>query len=168
MTINKKLRDINEYKPRQVRHHPTGLFPVNTLKIPPQEIWQSNSNNISYEVYLVFWAYLCDTHDRLHKHYKENIETNTFLIILEHYSGWMRSWGTNDYSLIAFVERVTFWLQRARSLPCACAHIALHVRLTCNHYAIAHAYNAANTHAQDSNRVRWKCCLKQFCIVYQN
>ena len=48
MTINTKQRDINECTPRQVRHHPTGLFPVNTLKISPQEIWQSN--NISYGV----------------------------------------------------------------------------------------------------------------------
>ena len=48
MTINTKQRDINECTPRQVRHHPTGLFPVITLKISPQEIWQSN--NISYGV----------------------------------------------------------------------------------------------------------------------
>ena len=48
-----------------------------------------------------------------------------------------------DYTLIAFDERVTFWLQPVRSLPCACVY---------NHYAIAHAYNAANTHAQGSDR----------------
>ena len=52
------------------------------------------------------------------------------------------------YSLIAFEERVTFWLQRVRSLPCACAYVALFARrLAYNHYAIAHTYNAANTHA---------------------
>ena len=28
-----------------------------------------------------------------------------------------------NYSLIAFDERVTFWLQRVRSLPCACAYV---------------------------------------------
>ena len=56
------------------------------------------------------------------------------------------------YSLIAFDERVTFWLQRVRSLPCACAYVALFARrLAYNHYAIAHAYNAANTHAQGSD-----------------
>ena len=27
-------------------------------------------------------------------------------------------------SLIAFDERVTFWLQRVRSLPCACVYVA--------------------------------------------
>ena len=55
--------------------------------------------------------------------------------------------------LIAFDERVTFCLQRVRSLPCACAYVALFARrLAYNHYAIAHAYNAANAHAQDSDR----------------
>ena len=59
------------------------------------------------------------------------------------------------YSLIAFDERVTFWLQRVQSLPCACACVALFAcRLAYNHYAIAHAYNAANTHAQGSDRTR--------------
>ena len=58
------------------------------------------------------------------------------------------------YSLIAFDERVTFWLQRVRSLPCACAYVAVFAhRLAFNHYAIAHAYNAANTHAQGSDPV---------------
>ena len=52
-----------------------------------------------------------------------------------------------DYSLIAFDERVTFWLQRVRSLPCVCVYVALCVRrFAYNHYAIAHAYNAANAH----------------------
>ena len=60
-----------------------------------------------------------------------------------------------SYSLIAFDERVTFWLQRIRSLPCACAYIALFAcRLAYNHYAIAHAYNAVNAHAQGSDRAR--------------
>ena len=59
-------------------------------------------------------------------------------------------------SLIAFNERVTFWLQRVRSLPCVCAYVTLFARrLAYNHYAIAHAYNAANTHAQGSDRSRW-------------
>ena len=60
------------------------------------------------------------------------------------------------YSLIAFDERVTFWLQRVRSLPCACAYVALFVRrLAYNHYAVAHAYNAANTQAQGSDLAHW-------------
>ena len=60
------------------------------------------------------------------------------------------------YTLIAFDERVTFWLQRIQSLPCACAYVALFARrLAYNHYAIAHAYNAANTHAQRSEPARW-------------
>ena len=61
----------------------------------------------------------------------------------------------SSYSLIAFNERVTFWLQRVRSLPCVCAYVALFARrLAYNHYAIAHAYNAANAHAQGSDRAR--------------
>ena len=60
------------------------------------------------------------------------------------------------YSLIAFDERVIFWLQRVRSLPCACAYVALFARrLAYNHYAITHAYNAANTHAQGSDPACW-------------
>ena len=61
----------------------------------------------------------------------------------------------NHYSLIAFDERVTFWLLRVRSLPCSCAYVALFMRrLAYNHYAIPHAYNAANAHAQGSDRAR--------------
>ena len=60
------------------------------------------------------------------------------------------------YSLIAFDERVSFWLQRVRSLPCAGACVALFARrLAYYHYAIAHAYNAANTHAQGSDPACW-------------
>ena len=59
------------------------------------------------------------------------------------------------YSLIAFDERVTFWLQRVWSVPCACAYVALFARrLRYNHYAIAHAYNAANAHTQGTDRAR--------------
>ena len=62
----------------------------------------------------------------------------------------------DSYSLIAFDKRVTFWLQRVRSLPCECAYVSLFARrLAYNHYAIAHAYNAANAHSQDSDRARW-------------
>ena len=65
------------------------------------------------------------------------------------------------YSLIAFDERVTFWLQRVRSLPCACAYVALFAhRLAYNRYAIAHAYNAANTHAQGIEGSEWPGPLK--------
>ena len=71
--------------------------------------------------------------------------------------GHICSWETlNSCSLVAFDERVTFWLQCVRSLPCACAYVALFARrLAYNHYAIAHAYNAANAHAQGSDRARW-------------
>ena len=63
---------------------------------------------------------------------------------------------TQHYSLIAFAKRVTFWLQRVRSLPCACAYVALFAgRFAYNHFGIAHTYNAANTHAQGSDPVRW-------------
>ena len=59
------------------------------------------------------------------------------------------------YSLIAFDERVTFWLQCVRSLPCECAYVASFARRhVYNHYAIAHVYNAANTHAQGSDLAR--------------
>ena len=62
-----------------------------------------------------------------------------------------------NYSLIAFNERVTFWLQHVQSLPWACAYVALFGRrLTYNHYAIAHAYNTANMHAQGSDPARWR------------
>ena len=38
----------------------------------------------------------------------------------------LRSAYGRDYTSNAFDERVTFWLQRARSLPCACAFAALY------------------------------------------
>ena len=60
----------------------------------------------------------------------------------------------NVYSPIAFDERVTFWLQRARSLPCACVFDAL--------YALRNGYtrtsrenNAASAHSQGSNRTHF-------------
>ena len=68
------------------------------------------------------------------------------------------------YSLIAFGERVTLWLQRVRSLPCAYAYVALFARrLAYNHYAIAHAYDAANMHAQGSAPAR-----KSYSLVEGN
>ena len=58
------------------------------------------------------------------------------------------------YTLIAFNDRVIFWLQIVRSLPCACAYVPLFARrLAYNHYAIAHTCNAANAYAQGSDRV---------------
>ena len=54
----------------------------------------------------------------------------------------------------AFDERVNFWLQR--SAHCLVRVSMLHnlrVRLACNHYAIAHAYNAAYANAQGSDQV---------------
>ena len=60
------------------------------------------------------------------------------------------------YSLIVFDERVTFWLQHVQSLPFVCVYVALFARrLAYIHYAIAQAYNAANTHAQGSDRAHW-------------
>ena len=38
----------------------------------------------------------------------------------------LRHLNTQDYTPIAFDERVTFWLQRAGSLPCACLFAALY------------------------------------------
>ena len=62
---------------------------------------------------------------------------------------------TAVYSLIAFDERVKYWFQSGRSLPCACTYVALFAcRLVYNHYAITNAYNAANAHAQGSDRAR--------------
>ena len=59
------------------------------------------------------------------------------------------------YSPIAFDERVTFWLDT--SSHCLAEVRILHyllVRLAYKHYAIAHAYNAANAQAQGSD---WVC-----------
>ena len=42
--------------------------------------------------------------------------------ILYYFMQWRPS---KTPSPIFFNERVTFWLQRVRSLPCACAHVAL-------------------------------------------
>ena len=51
---------------------------------------------------------------------------------------WLNNdWTVTVYSWIAFDARVTFWLQRVWSLPCACTHVALFARrLGHNHYAI--------------------------------
>ena len=58
---------------------------------------------------------------------------------------WTCEW--EHYStLIAFDERVTFWLQLIESLPCACAYVAWFARrLMYNHYK-------ANAVAQGSDR----------------
>ena len=69
---------------------------------------------------------------------------------------WYVMWSSKisrNYTLIAFDERVTFWLQLVGSLPCGCAYVALFARrVVYNHYAIAHSCNAANAHAQGSDR----------------
>ena len=53
----------------------------------------------------------------------------------------------NDYSLIVFDERVTFWPQRIRSLPCACAYVALFAhRLPYNHYTQSHTHAMQQRH----------------------
>ena len=60
------------------------------------------------------------------------------------------------YSLIAFDKRVGFLASARPVTACACVYVALFAhRLTFNHYVIAHAYNAANAHAQDGDRARW-------------
>ena len=72
------------------------------------------------------------------------------LLIVSHqwFCDWEKTTCGFIYILIAFDERVTFWLQHVRSLPCARAYVALFVRrLAYNHYAIAHTYNAANTYS---------------------
>ena len=52
------------------------------------------------------------------------------------------------------MRELTFWLQHIQSLPCACAYCALFApRLVYNHCTFAHAYNAANIHAQGSEHV---------------
>ena len=48
-------------------------------------------------------------------------------------------------SLIAFHERVTFWLERAGSLPCACVFAALYVRLRTG-YTQAYVQIMQHTH----------------------
>ena len=62
------------------------------------------------------------------------------------------------YTLIAFDERVTFWLQLVEALPCACAYVALFAcRLGYNHYAIAqHAMQQTHTHKAVTGRLKEK------------
>ena len=80
--------------------------------------------------------------------YKTNIDCFFFF-------SWLNYEPLVIYSLIAFDERATFCLQQVRSLPCACAYVALFARrLVYNHYVIAHAYDAANTHVQGSDPTR--------------
>ena len=56
----------------------------------------------------------------------------------------------DNYTFIAFDERVTFWLQLVGSVPCACAYVALFMRrLAYNHYAITLTCNAANAQGSD-------------------
>ena len=71
------------------------------------------------------------------------------------------------YSLIAFDERVTFWLQRVRSLPCACVYVALFVcRLAYNHYAIAHTHTMQQTCTHKA--VTWWLKPKSYSLVEGN
>ena len=79
---------------------------------------------------------------------------------------WQDFFGTY-YSLIAFDKRVTFWLQRGRSLPCACVYVELFAHmLAFNHYAITHVYNAANAHAQGSDPKKWS--QKSYYLIEGN
>ena len=68
-----------------------------------------------------------------------------------------------NYSLIAFDERVTFWLQRVRSLPCTCAYVALFARrLAHNHYAThTHTMQQTHTHKAVTGRVEAKKLLSR-------
>ena len=66
-------------------------------------------------------------------------------------------YSTSDhvYTPIAFDERVNFWLQLTRSLPCACAFAALYVCAIAElFYASLRANNATYAHAQGSDRTR--------------
>ena len=59
---------------------------------------------------------------------------------------WFKS-ANPDFRLIAFDERVIFWLQHIRFLPCACTYVALFARrLAYNHYAIAHTHTMQQMH----------------------
>ena len=74
--------------------------------------------------------------------------------------GKRRRGGWVVYSLIAFDERVTFWLQCIRSLPCACAYVALFAsRLAYNHWCkctlIQCSKHTRTRHCQGSDPVRW-------------
>ena len=61
------------------------------------------------------------------------------------------------YSPIAFDERVSFWLQRVRSLPCACAYVVLYA---CD--SIAHAYKQqTHTHKAMIRRIEAKRLLSR-------
>ena len=64
----------------------------------------------------------------------------------------------DHYSLIAFDERVTFWLQRTRLLPCCLVRVCLlycvRVRLRKCYTRASCANNATYAEAQGSNWVR--------------
>ena len=86
---------------------------------------------------------------------KNNKKIHNFIQV-SHINERKKGEKNQHYSLIEFDERVTVWLQRVQSLPCACAYVALFARrLAYNHYAIAHAYNAPDTHAQGSAPEHW-------------
>ena len=64
------------------------------------------------------------------------------------------------YTPIAFGERVTFWLQRARSLPCTCVFAALYAcAIAWWLYASLRANYSTCAHAQGSNW-QWPEALK--------
>ena len=59
------------------------------------------------------------------------------------------------YTPIAFDERVTFWLQHARSLPCVYVFAALYAcGIAYWLYTRLRANNATYAHAQGSDRTR--------------
>ena len=60
----------------------------------------------------------------------------------------------NLYSLIAVDERVTFGLQRVRSLPCACAYVALFARRLAYNITQSHMHTMQQTHTQGSDLTR--------------
>ena len=72
---------------------------------------------------------------------------------------WLKSDCLDESNILVLTCAVT-------TLHMSCMYVELFAhRLEFNHYAIAHAYNAANTHAQGSDRVRWN---QSFSLIEDN
>ena len=77
---------------------------------------------------------------------------------------WRKQFG--NYSLIAFDERVTFWFQRVRSLPCATVRVrmlhylrvGLRITITQSH---THSMQQTRTHKAVTRRVEAKNLLSR-------
>ena len=85
------------------------------------------------------------------------------------------------YSLIAFDKRVTFWLQRLWSLPCACVYVALFARrLTYITIIQSHMHTMQQTHTHKAvtgrveakkllscrRQSEYNMCIYQIWMVY--